>query len=738
MATARNLGHRPSIQVGAAEIRPATCEVVGPGGREAVEPRVMQVLVALAEARGETLTRDDLIRLCWNGRVVGDDSINRAILKIRKLADGAAAGSFTLKTIHKVGYRLCETGGEAAPSQDEPAPATDRPPRRMRRGWIAAIVVSALAMLAVVLVWFATPQRPAPEAAAPASLAVLPFRNWSSGDDYFAQGVAEEIRAHLAREPRLRIASRAVSTRFEGASDMAALGRRLDIAYLLEGSVRADGDKVRVQVALARTQDGMQLWSHTYDGRLDDIFRIQQQIGEATADALRLRLARPAALTGPLVTRGDVYTLYLTARELMRSREPAKLGVARGLLERAVGIDPGYAPAWSSLGIANGLFPDQGLPPERAKVQAIVQLRRALALAPDLAEAHAGLGAVLGYDTPEAIAHLKRAVELDPRNAEAQYWLGNSYRGQTDFAGALAAYARAAEIDPLWHRASWHAAEGAWELGDPGAAAKVLQRMASLGDAGATETVRIHYIISTGDYSEAVRRFSVARAAGGATDGALRYRIEEVLRVLAYPGHDGIEPGMEKLRRGVPPSRDELRAAKASRQAALFNRIYTDVAAKMLLNAGRGAELIALFDGESGLIGLPPRGVSASPSDLVEAGPTAALVLRAVGREAEADRLLDAGDRVLRAAMARGRVPGGFLAEGAKLWAVRGERDRALDALERAVAAGWLNFNETALPDLADEPAFRTLRGDPRFERARARIAAHREKERREIGPVPL
>ena len=103
MATATALGHRQSFFVGRAEIRPATCEVIGPGGRAEVQPKVMQVLVALAEAGGETVTRDDLVARCWNGRVVGEDSINRAILGIRKLAAGVGGGSFTLKTIPKVG-----------------------------------------------------------------------------------------------------------------------------------------------------------------------------------------------------------------------------------------------------------------------------------------------------------------------------------------------------------------------------------------------------------------------------------------------------------------------------------------------------------------------------------------------------------------------------------------------------------------------------------------------------------
>src|SRR3712207_6028353 len=108
------LAHVAPFRIGAAEARPGTRELVGPSGREVVEPRVMQVLVALAQAGGETRSRDDLIQCCWEGRVVGEDSINRVISKIRRLGQTVGEGSFGIETITKVGYRLVTGEGEAA------------------------------------------------------------------------------------------------------------------------------------------------------------------------------------------------------------------------------------------------------------------------------------------------------------------------------------------------------------------------------------------------------------------------------------------------------------------------------------------------------------------------------------------------------------------------------------------------------------------------------------------------
>ena len=184
---------------------------------------------------------------------------------------------------------------------------------------------------------------------APASIAVLPFRNLSGGDPYFAEGIGEEILGQLAREPQFRVAGRASSSALEDDADVRDVARRLNVDYVLEGSVRRQGDQVRVNADLVRASDGMRLWSDSYDGKLDDIFAIQQRIGGAIAGALRRRLMRTPRCRERSVTNGEAYNLYLTARGLIRTRNKDVFVTASNLLRDAIKLDPNYAPAWASL-----------------------------------------------------------------------------------------------------------------------------------------------------------------------------------------------------------------------------------------------------------------------------------------------------------------------------------------------------------------------------------------------------
>lgn len=153
MGTASALGHRQPVRVGSAELRPATCEIVGPGGREKVQPKVMQVMVALVDAGGGTVTRDDIVERCWGSQVVGDDSINRVIFRIRRLAEGVAAGSFAVETITKVGYRLVEVGGGAAlPAPDAAVTRRSWWPTAGERALLLSFAALA-ATVAVVVAW---------------------------------------------------------------------------------------------------------------------------------------------------------------------------------------------------------------------------------------------------------------------------------------------------------------------------------------------------------------------------------------------------------------------------------------------------------------------------------------------------------------------------------------------------------------------------------------------------------
>src|SRR5688572_14879181 len=341
-ATRIDLADEPDFDLGGMRVRPAELCVEFDDQRHELQPRVMQVLVALARARPAVISRDRLVELCWEGRIVGDDSVNRCILALRHLAQQPAAPPFSIETVPRVGYRLVEQPPGDAAGSARPS----RPPRTLIIGAVLALLIAAAGLL----FW---QQRDAE--AEPASIAVLPFRNLSAGDPYFAEGISEEILGQLAREPHFRVAGSISSSQFKPDADVREVARRLDVDYVVEGSVRRQSDRVRVDAGLVRASDGVRFWSDTYDGKLDDIFAIQQRIGSGIASALRRKLVRAPVLSGPLVTNGEAYNHYLTARALIRTNNRRMGPAAVDLLKEAIRLDPGYAPAWAGLASAVSL-----------------------------------------------------------------------------------------------------------------------------------------------------------------------------------------------------------------------------------------------------------------------------------------------------------------------------------------------------------------------------------------------
>jgi TolB-like protein len=197
--------------------------------------------------------------------------------------------------------------------------------------------------------------------AAAASIAVLPFADLSpdSNQEYFADGISEELLNVLAKVNGLKVAGRTSSFAFKGRNeDLREIGRVLDVAHILEGSVRSQGDKVRVTAQLIQVSDGFHLWSETYDGDLSDIFAVQDDIASRILVALKGQLqVEEAPIVAP-VQRANVtaYGLFLEARDLIFSRDPANMERALTLLDEAISIDPGYAPAYASRAKALVLF----------------------------------------------------------------------------------------------------------------------------------------------------------------------------------------------------------------------------------------------------------------------------------------------------------------------------------------------------------------------------------------------
>jgi len=275
------------------------------------------------------------------------------------------------------------------------------------------------------------------------SIAVLPFVNMSSDpeQDYFADGISEEILNALAGVGDLKVAGRTSSFAFKGKNeDLLEIGKVLRVNHILEGSVRKSGNRVRITAQLIKVDDGFHMWSETYDRELDDIFVIQDEISAAILTQMKTQLlGEQQPVTAPTDPRA--YELYLLAKQRIYDRNKASLEMAEKLLTEATGIDPDYAPAFAQLGIAYIFLADSNygsMPHDVARQKSKINLDKALQLDPDNAEALAGMGLhVYNYelDYEKAIALLERAVAINPNMINANTWLAT----QLDIIGKIQA-----------------------------------------------------------------------------------------------------------------------------------------------------------------------------------------------------------------------------------------------------------------------------------------------------------
>ena len=258
------------------------------------------------------------------------------------------------------------------------------------------------------------------------SIAVLPFADMSAGKDqeYFADGLSEELLNLLAKLPELRVIGRTSSFQFKGRNeDLRVIGEKLNVAHILEGSVRKSGEKVRISAQLIRAADGSHLWSQTYDRTLDDIFVVQDDIAGEVVKALKLTLLDSTSVTRSRPVDPEAYNLALQGRFFVERRGQKDLERAAELFRQSAERDPGYAPAWAGLSEAYIQQANTGL------VQVADHFRRAreaaekaLALDPQLADAHLALGWIhnrYDFDWEAADSSFRRALELEPGNAMA-------------------------------------------------------------------------------------------------------------------------------------------------------------------------------------------------------------------------------------------------------------------------------------------------------------------------------
>ena len=420
------------------------------------------LFVALIEAAPAVLSTDELMDRVWTGKVVSPATVAKRIALLRDALDDDSAEPKYVTSARGFGYGLAVT---PVREQSPAAPALQPAPRRRSVRWLGVLLAAIVALVGVG-VWLSQPE---PEKRAPMeeSIAVLPFR--SLGDDpddqLFADGLAEEIIHSLSRRGSLRVAGRSSSFRFFDSDEgPVAIGETLNVAHLLEGSVRRSGNRVRIMAELIDTRDGMQRWSDSWERPIGDVIDIQREISDRVSEQLHVALSRDGRTDRSMTENAEAYALYLRAKSLMEYPYGSDLPRAQELLEQAVGLDPQFAAAWAHLAAVHGRRtlwnePSYRLSPEASLAAARNAIEQALAADPEEGWTFgvlAGLAWMFEDDISKAARFAEQAVRRRPWDLDALIFAADISLslGKLEQARQLATYVL--ERDPLcgWCRIS--------------------------------------------------------------------------------------------------------------------------------------------------------------------------------------------------------------------------------------------------------------------------------------------
>ncbi|MFD1193796.1 winged helix-turn-helix domain-containing tetratricopeptide repeat protein [Seohaeicola saemankumensis] len=379
-----------------------------------LRPQSLRVLSVLSEQAGTLVSKDSLMERVWPDTHVTDDSLVQCISEIRK-ALGPEAGTL-LRTVPKQGYRL------DVPS-DRPHRASPLTPAR--RAVLATVAVVAVLALAALLL---TPRQPFTSNVQ--SIAVLPFANLSgdAAQSYYSNGLAEELIVDLSKITDLRVVSRSASFSVaQRTSDPRQIAEELRVSYLVEGSVRREGQNLRITAALIDGKGGENIWADSYAGGEADVFDFQETVLSELVRVLSVRLSKQEReRLGVRGTRdADAFDNYLRGKELAGFLTASHNEQAEDAFAEAIRRDPDYAAAHAQLSIVLSMRVEYGWTGDVTNTiaRAVRHAERAVALSPDLPFAHFALGRLLSRsfiaDRAGASAEFERAIELDPNYTDA-------------------------------------------------------------------------------------------------------------------------------------------------------------------------------------------------------------------------------------------------------------------------------------------------------------------------------
>ena len=574
------------------------------------------------------------------------------------------------------------------------------------------------------------------------SIAVLPFANMSSDpeQEFFSDGITEEILNALAQVPDLKVAGRTSSFAFKGRNeDLRTIGETLGVNHILEGSVRTAGDRVRITAQLIKADDGFHLWSETFDRQMTDVFAIQDEIAGAILEALEAKLSNDNAISA---TEIDIalYNRFLQARELIRNRDEPSLMRASELLDIVIAADPTYAPAFAQRAIAELLLADRpgsygSIPPAESNASASAFIQSALALDPLNVDALAARGLLrknMG-EWEQGIADLRQALALNPNHSNANNWLQGDLSDANRLGEAIQIAERNYEIDPLYAPGVANLA-GLYQItGKPEKAAMIVEGAIPYLDGGALDYMQASMVANafwTAQEAEGVRQMQAlgdrdpwfaSYVTAWGLFGLLDYE-----QALVY-GQDRA-PAIHILAR-----LGRFEEAMRRSQDFLASGEGVGETIRILSEAGRFEDVVAFYEArfdrlEDFAVATATRGQGAAPvGDL-------AYAFRQQGRESDFQQTLAFFRKILDTQERDGADNHRLSWSKAYLAMLENDVDSALAYLERAVEQGYLEENQLT----RYWPVFQPLLGEPRLTALIERMNGRRNEQRALLDLPPI
>lgn len=439
----------------------------------AVTPKAFDTLLVLLQNSGHLLLKDELLKAVWPDSFVEEVNLSQNISALRRALGDTAQESRYIATVPGKGYRFIGEVRAIQPAEEpqdtpivEERPQLQAPIKQSRPMRFPALIAGTVALAAVVVVvlgaykvrWAGEGKAAVSAKPQISSIAVLPLENLSNDpqQEYFVEGMTDEIITDLAQLPGLRVISRTSTQQYKGThKSLPQIARELNVNAVLEGTVLRAGNRVRIRAQLIYAPSDQHLWAEAYERDAKDVLTLQATLARDIAGEIRLNLTsqEQAHLSAPRTVDPEAHEFYLKGRYFWNKRDKEGLDKAVEYFQQAIAKDPNYAAAYAGLADAYSFGGGRLASQAEAMAEAKSAANKALELDSNLADAEASLGLIAlftDWNWGVARQHFERAIALDPNYATAHHWYAEGYlmsMGQVD--SAIGEVRRAQELDPL-------------------------------------------------------------------------------------------------------------------------------------------------------------------------------------------------------------------------------------------------------------------------------------------------